>query len=109
MGVVPSTALSYPKSSAAAAMIEQAAHPDHSGNSATDQQLQRRGIVEHRIRVWARCPLVRQPLAEKNVQRLEDADQQRNPREFILRKKSLAILFEFVITSVRSSTENRHP
>src|ERR1700687_5212475 len=105
MGVVPSTALSYPKSPAAAAMIEQAAHPDHSGNSATDQQFQRRGIVEHRIRVWARCPLVRQALAEENVQRLEDANQQRNPCEFILREKSLAIFFEFVITSVRSAAE----
>ncbi len=67
--------------------IEQPPHADHSGDATAHQQLERRRIVEHGIRIRPRRPLIREPRVEENVQRFEDSDQQRNAREFILREQ----------------------
>src|ERR1022692_4676561 len=48
------------------------------------------------------------PLAEENVQRLEDADQERDARELVLREQALAIFLEFIVAPVGSAPEQRH-
>src|SRR5580692_6965404 len=68
----------------AAAAIQQTTHSNHGGHAATNQQLQRSNVVEHRIAVRPRGPLICQLRTKENVQTLKNSDQQRDASQFVL-------------------------
>src|SRR5947209_4260631 len=103
MGVVGSTStfsagfLSCRELASAAPAIQEAPDPNHGGHPAAAQILQWRRSVEHRIGVRTRGPLVRQTLSEKDIERLENAYEERDACEFVLREQALAMALQFKI------------
>jgi hypothetical protein len=68
-----------------------AAHVQHGRNSALDHRFDRRAIVEQRSLVAKPSPAIGHVVREQDVQALEHADDGRNARELILRKRLLPL------------------
>src|SRR4051794_29798468 len=103
MGVVgitstfPAVCFNRRELASAAPAIQESPDTNHCRHSAAAQILQWRRSVEHRIGVRTRGPLVRQTLSEKDIERLENAYEERDACEFVLREQALAMALQFKI------------
>ena len=85
--------------SSAPTAIQQSADSQHAGHSTLDQEHKRGLVLEHRVAVRPRYPLVGKFLAEQSVESFKDSDQQRDSSQFVLSQQAFTVFLQSVIPS----------
>src|ERR1700733_6170052 len=87
------------------ARIEQLSHSQHGRHAALDQICHGRVPFKHRVGIRQLHPTIGKALRIEDIQRLENAGQQRDSRQAILVDHSRAFLFKLVICPVRNTAQ----